>query len=83
MINYQSRITSGNVTNEYSTFSTISIILMLLEMYIFYGAMNSDLFMSSGKMPRISYSIMYLIGVINVVCVMILGVVLKYFTTDG
>jgi len=83
LINYQSRITNGHVTNEYSTFSTISIVLMILEIYVFYNAMNSELFMNSGRMPKISYSIMYLIGVINVICVMILGTVLKYFTTDG
>lgn len=83
LINYQSRITNGHVTNEYSTFSTISIVLMLLEMYTFYSSMNSELFKNSGRIPKISYSIMYLIGVINVVCVMILGTILKYFTTDG
>lgn len=83
LITYQSLITNGNVTTEYSTFSTISIILIILEMYIFYNAMNTELFMNTGKIPKISNSIMYLIGVINVVCVMILDIVLKYFTTDG
>jgi hypothetical protein len=83
LITYQNRISDGHTSNEYSTFSSISIILTLIEIYVFYEAMNSKLFMTTGKLPRISYSVMYLIGIINVVCVMIIGTILKYFTTDG
>jgi hypothetical protein len=83
LITYQSLITNGNVTTEYSTFSTISIILIILEIYVFYNAMNTELFTNSGTIPKLSNGFMYLIGIINVVCVMILDTVLKYFTTDG
>jgi len=83
LIVYQNRISNGHVANEYTSFSTISIILTLLEIYIFYEAMSSKQFITTGKLPKLSYSIMYLIGVINVVSVMIMAIILKYFITDG
>lgn len=83
IITYQNRLSEGNITTEYYTFSTISIALMLIEIYIFYEAMNSKLFNTTGHMPKVSFSLMYLIGVINISCVLIMGTILKYFITDG
>lgn len=83
LIVYQNRIINGHVTTEYNTFSSISIALMLIEIYIFYDALNSKLFNTTGHMSKISFSFMYLIGVINVSCVLIMGTILKYFITDG
>lgn len=83
LITYQNRITQNHVTAEYTTFSSISIILMLIEIYIFYNGMNSKLFTNTGKMSKVTYSIMYLVGVLNLISVLIIGTILKYFTTDG
>ena len=83
LIVYQDRISNGHVTTEYNTFSSISIALMLIEIYIFYDALNSKLFNTTGHMSKISFSFMYLIGVINISCVLIMGTILKYFITDG
>jgi hypothetical protein len=83
LIVYQNRISNNHVTTEYSTFSSISIILTLTKLYLFYKGINSKIFLSTGKMSKISYSIMYLIGILNLICVLIMGTILKYFTTDG
>ena len=83
LIVYQNRITENHVTTEYSTFSSISIILTLTGLYIFYKGISSKIFLSTGKMSKINYSIMYLIGIFNLISVLIMGTILKYFTTDG
>lgn len=83
LIVYQNRIRDDHVTTEYNTFSSISIALMLIEIYIFYDALNSKLFNTTGHISKISFSFMYLIAVINISCVLIMGTILKYFITDG
>jgi hypothetical protein len=83
LIVYQSRIIENHTTSEYNTFSTISIILILIDIYIFYNSINSKTFTTTGKLPKLSYSMMYLIGVLNVISVLIMNTILKYFTTDG
>ena len=83
LIYYQKRITVNHVTIEYNTFSSISVILMLIEIYLFYSGTNSKIFMSTGRLPKLGCSIMYLVGVLNVSCVLIMGTILKYYTTDG
>lgn len=83
LITYQSRISENQTTSEYTTFSTISVIFTLIQIYIFYNGINSKTFTTTGKLPKISYGIMYLLGVLNLICVMIMGTILKYYTTDG
>jgi uncharacterized membrane protein len=83
LITYQNRISEGQITTEYNTFSTISIALMLIEIYIFYDAMNTKLFNTTGHMSKVTFSLMYLLGVINISCVLIMGTILKYYITDG
>ena len=83
LITYQNIITQNKVATEYTTFSSISVILMLVEIYIFYNGMNSKIFTNTGKMSKVTYSIMYLVAVLNLVSVLISGTILKYFTTDG
>jgi len=83
LIVYQNRISDNHVTTEYSTISAISIILTLIKLYLFYKEINSKIFLSTGKMSTITYGVMYLIGMLNLICVLIMGTILKYFTTDG
>jgi hypothetical protein len=83
LIAYQNRINNGHVTSEYNTFSTISVILTLIQIYIFYEATNSKLFMNTGKLSKITYGIIHLVEVVNIITVLIIGTILKYFTTDG
>jgi hypothetical protein len=83
LIHYQKRITVNHVTVEYNTFSSISVILMLVEIYLFYSGTNSKIFMSTGRLPKLGCSIMYLVGVLNLSCVLIMGTILKYYVTDG
>ena len=83
LITYQSRILSGQIPSSYTTFSQISIILILIQIYLFYHGMNSASFKTSGKISGITSSIITLISVFNIISILILGSILKYFVTDG
>jgi hypothetical protein len=83
LINYQNRISLNQIPSSYHTFSTISIILTLLQIFLFYKAMNSKIFQNTGQISKIIGSFISLVSVINIVNVLILGTILKYFTTDG
>lgn len=83
IISYSSAIGKGNVSNNYYTFSNIVVILFLLQIYLLYGNIISDKFQQTGKISRVTLSMVYLIGVITGICSLIIFTILKYFTTDG
>ena len=83
LIFYRKNITEGHVSDNYKTFSNISIILLLLQIYIVYTNISTDKFESTGKMSPVTCSLIYLLGVLTTICSLILFTILKYFTTDG
>jgi hypothetical protein len=83
IITYKKIISEGYVSNGYYTFSNISIILFLLQIYLLYSNMDSEKFKTTGKLSSITSSLIYLLGVISSMCALILYTILKYFTTDG
>jgi len=83
IITYSKLIKNDNVSTSYHTFSNISILLFLLQIYLLYTNMDSEKFKSTGKLSSITSSLIYLLGVISSICALILFTILKYFTTDG
>ena len=83
MIKYKSIILDNHVSNGYNSFSNISIILILIQLYIVYTNITSDNFEKTGKMSKVTSSIVYLLGVLSAISSIILYTILKYFTTDG
>ena len=83
IITYSKIIGDGHVSNGYYTFSNISILLFLLQIYLLYSNMDTEKFKITGKLSGITSSIIYLLGVISSMCALILYTILKYFTTDG
>ena len=77
IIFYQEKINLGNISSSYYTFSNLAIVLFLLQIYIVYK--NID----TGKMSKVTSSVVYLLGVLTTICSLILFTILKYFTTDG
>jgi hypothetical protein len=78
IIHYQDIINTGNVSNSYSIFSNIAILLFLVQIYIVYTNLSTG-----NKISMVSTSFMYLINVFTMICSLILFTILKYFTTDG
>lgn len=83
MITYKSIILQGHVANGYHSFSNINIILILIQLYIVYTNISSDSFEKTGKMSKVTSSIVYLLGVLSAITSIILYTILRYFTTDG
>jgi hypothetical protein len=83
MIKYKSIILQDHVSNGYHSFSNISIILILIQLYIVYTNITSDSFEKTGKMSKVTSSMVYLLGVLSAITSIILYTILTYFTTDG
>ena len=83
MITYKSIILQGHVANGYHSFSNINIILILIQLYIVYTNISSDSFEKTGKMSKVTSSVVYLLGVLSAITSIILYTILRYFTTDG
>jgi hypothetical protein len=83
IIKYSKIISEGHVSSSYYTFSNISIILFLLQIYLLYGNMDTEQFKQTHKLSSVTSSLIYLLGVISCMSAMILYTILNYFTTDG
>ena len=83
MIKYKSIILDNHVSGGYNSFSNITVILILIQLYIVYTNISSDSFETSGKMSKVTSSMIYLLGVLSAITTTFLYTNLKYFTTDG
>lgn len=92
LIHYKAKIIAGHVAQPgYSTFSNIIILLTLLQLYLIHGAINTipihfdnlTTSTSTWKLPRVTASILYLLGVLTTISSIILYTILRYYSTDG
>jgi len=82
-IYYKNLISSGNLSGSYYTFNQISLLLICIQVGILYNAMKKPIFESTGSIPLTHSAFLYLLGTINMFFALTMGVILKYFTTDG
>jgi hypothetical protein len=83
IINYKTNIIANHVSPSFYTFSNIAILLFLIQIYFVYTNIDSDKFATTGRMSKITSSLIYLLGVLTLACSLILFTVLKYYKTDG
>jgi hypothetical protein len=83
VINYKNRILAGHVPNGYFTFSNITVIMILLQLYILNNGINTEKFEVTKKLSNITTSILYLYGVITAISSITLFMILKNFSADG
>jgi len=83
IISYKNLIIDEHVSKNYYTFSNIAIVLLLLQLYIVYTNITTERFEATGKMSKLTSSLVYLLGVLTSMCTLILYTILKYYTTDG
>jgi hypothetical protein len=83
MIKYKNIILDNHVSSSYNSFSNINIILILIQLYIVYTNISSDSFEKTGKISKVTSSVVYLLGVLSAISSIIIYTILKYFTTDG
>jgi hypothetical protein len=78
-----SNYTNECISSDYSKFSFISILLLIFQMIIVYRSVLSPDFLNTGKLDNKMYSILFLIGLINLLVMLPMYTVLTYFTADG
>ncbi len=83
VIKYKNRILSGHVSNSYTTFSNITIIMILLQVYLVYNSITTDKFESTRQLSKITTSLLYLYGVISVISSITLFTILSQFSAVG
>jgi hypothetical protein len=83
LIKYKNNIIDEKIAPGYNSFSNIIVILLLVQFYILYNNINTEQFERTGKMPKVTNSIVYLVGVLTFICSIILYTILKYYSTDG
>jgi hypothetical protein len=69
------------VPNEFHTYSTISSILILFQLFILYRFANSLINKSNSNSNILNLT--WVFSIINFIIAVIMNIILKYFTTDG
>jgi len=80
---YFQNIANNRVSNYYGMFSYLSVLLILIESYMFYSITNQKTFRENGYMSNLSITKIVLLEVINILLLISIGVSLAYFSTDG
>jgi len=73
----------GHVSSGYSTFTNITILMILLQVYLVYNSINTNKFESTHQLSKITSSLLYLYGVISVISSITLFTILNKFSADG
>ena len=82
-IKYSKNINRGRTSEQYYTFSKISMALVIVNFILLFIGMESKYFKENGRLEGTYSSGLYLTGVINAYVVMIMGYILASYTTDG
>ncbi len=80
---YFDDITKDRVSPYYKTFSYISLIFIVIQVYVFGKTTSKPEFLDHGIISTLSLVKLILLGVINIVVLISLFISLKYFSTDG
>jgi len=83
IVTYKNRIVGGNVAPGYVSFSNISIILILVQLFIFYTGTKQKDFAINYRLNKVYSMMLYFIGILNIVTIITLNIILKYYSTDG
>jgi hypothetical protein len=79
---YFDRITSNKVSNYYVSFVRISTILTIIQLLMLVNVIRDNNFEKYRSIPPKMFSILMLLGTINLIIVITLGVILKSYVTD-
>jgi hypothetical protein len=78
-VNYYTKINKGNVTKEFFQFSTLSNILIILQIIILFIFLNEK---TEGRKTQMA-QLLFILASFNLVFAAMMNIVVKYFSTDG
>lgn len=79
---YYDRIIGNQVSDYYVSFVNISTILTLVQLVILVNAIRDTYFENNKSIQPKTFSMLMLLGTINFIMVITLGVILKSYVTD-
>jgi len=81
---YFDKISRGEVSSYYSSFSVLSIIFLFTQVTIIFSSMFDALKNSNEKLfSKNTSTLLRLFGVINFLIVLTIGIILQFYSTDG
>lgn len=83
LITYKNNIIKGHTAPGFNSFSNITVILLMIQLYIIVGNINNDKFELTGKLSKVTTSLIYLLSILTGISSIILYTILKYYSTDG
>lgn len=83
IIDHKKNIVENRVSPSYKSFSNITILLILVQLYVIYTIISTPKFIEYGKIDTVTSGVLYLIGVLSGISSVITFTILTYFTTDG
>jgi hypothetical protein len=78
-VNYYTQINKGNVTEQYYNFSSLSNILITIQIIILFIFLNEKNVERKNQMTQL----LYILATFNIVFAAMMNIVVKYFSTDG
>jgi hypothetical protein len=79
---YYDRVTGEKVSDYYVSFVNMSTILTLVQLVIIVTSVRDSYFENNRSLQPKTFSMLMLLGTINFIIVITLGVILKSYVTD-
>ena len=77
-------ISKGDVSGYYTTYSFLSTIFLAAQLIIIFSSVYNNINNGNSKMlSQKTLSLLGLLGVINFLAIIIIGIVLRFYTTQG
>jgi hypothetical protein len=80
---YFDRISENHVSNYYYTFSNLSTIFLSVQIFLLFRELTTKQFEVTKSLSPRMFSILMLLTTINAIIVATLGIVLKFYITQG
>jgi hypothetical protein len=81
---YFDKISKGEVSSYYSSFSVLSTIFIFTQLTIIFSSVFNALKNSNEKLfSKFTSTLLGLFGVINFLIVLTIGIILQFYSTDG
>ena len=74
---YFDKIVSNKISEYYYSFSKLTTVLIVSQIFLLVYTIANNI-----EIPRKTFSILMLLGTINAIVVITLGIILKFYTTD-
>lgn len=80
---YFNRITSNKISNYYYIFSNLSALFLIAQIFIILSSITNIDFAATKTFGSKTFTLLMLLASLNTIWVVSLGIILKYYSTDG